>query len=276
MPLPLRRASTGLCSLQSSGQNLRVNVVCDIHGVVPELANAADGGDLFICLGDLLLFTDYFEPKNGIMGDLFGEEDAKHWIHLRTTGKFPEARAFAEKKWAEIDGDRRALIEERVREQYRSVFDLMPSPVHMTYGNVDLPNHLRDFLKDGQHLLDGEVLEVSGMKFGFVGGGLQTIYRTPQEVNPEEYAAKVDALGPVDVLCTHIPPAIPQITYDVTARRMERGSDALLDYIKKYQPRYSLFGHVHHPLFSRARVGRTECLNVGYFRDTKVPLVLEL
>jgi Icc-related predicted phosphoesterase len=114
------------------------------------------------------------------------------------------------------------------------------------------------------------------VRFGFVGGGLQTIYRTPQEVNPEEYARKVDALGPVDVLCTHIPPAIPQITYDVLARRMERGSDALLGYIEKFQPKYALFGHVHHPLYSQARVGRTQCFNVGYFHATKRPFVLEL
>jgi Icc-related predicted phosphoesterase len=255
---------------------LKINVVCDIHGAVPELAQAANDSDLFICLGDLLLFTDYQSPANGIMGDLFGEEDAREWIHLRTTGRFPEARAFAEKKWASIDGDRRALIEARVRDQYRAVFELMPAPVQMTYGNVDLPNHLQDFLKPEQKVLDGEVLEFGGLRFGFVGGGLQSIYRTPQEVNPEEYARKVDALGPVDVLCTHIPPAIPQITYDVMARRMERGSDALLDYIEKFQPKFALFGHVHHPLYSQTRVGRTRCVNVGYFRDTKRPFVLEL
>ena len=86
----------------------------------------------------------------------------------------------------------------------------------------------------------------------------------------------VDALGPVDVLCSHIPPAIADITFDVVARRFERGSIALLEYIKKYQPKYSLFGHVHQPLASRTRVGKTECINVGHFRATKRPFVLDL
>jgi Icc-related predicted phosphoesterase len=44
----------------------------------------------------------------------------------------------------------------------------------------------------------------------------------------------------------------------------------------KYQPKYSLFGHVHQPLASRTRVGKTECVNVGHFRATKRPFVLDL
>jgi Icc-related predicted phosphoesterase len=40
------------------------------------------------------------------------------------------------------------------------------------------------------------------------------------------------------------------------------------------QPRYALFGHVHQPLVSRIRLGRTECINVGHFRATGQPFVL--
>ena len=83
-------------------------------------------------------------------------------------------------------------------------------------------------------------------------------------------------LGPVDVLCTHIPPAVPELLYDVRARRMATGSAALLDVIRQTQPRYALFGHVHNPLARRVRVGRTECVNVGHFRATRVPYVVEL
>ena len=43
-------------------------------------------------------------------------------------------------------------------------------------------------------------------RVGFVGGGLVSPNRTPYEVSDEAYAAKVAALGEVDVLCTHIPP----------------------------------------------------------------------
>jgi Icc-related predicted phosphoesterase len=109
-----------------------------------------------------------------------------------------------------------------------------------------------------------------------VGAGLISPYRTPNEIPPPEFEAKLDAVGAVDVLCTHIPPAIPELLYDTVARRMETGSTALLDLIRRTQPRYALFGHVHNPLARRVRVGRTECVNVGHFRATRAPYVIDL
>ncbi|CAM5426377.1 hypothetical protein SBADM41S_00841 [Streptomyces badius] len=97
---------------------------------------------------------------------------------------------------------------------------------------------------------------------------------TPYEISDEEYAAKVEALGPVDVLCSHIPPEVPELTYDTVARRFERGSTALLDAIRTTRPRYALFGHVHQPLVRRMRIGTTECVNVGHFASTGTPWAL--
>jgi Icc-related predicted phosphoesterase len=65
------------------------------------------------------------------------------------------------------------------------------------------------------------------------------------------------------------------LLFDTVARRMERGSEALLDAVRATQPRYVLFGHVHQPLASRVRIGRTECINVGHFRATGTPYALE-
>jgi Icc-related predicted phosphoesterase len=59
------------------------------------------------------------------------------------------------------------------------------------------------------------------------------------------------------------------------ARRLEKGSTALLDVIKATKPRYSIFGHVHQPLARRTRIGVTECLNVGHFRATGIPFILQ-
>jgi Icc-related predicted phosphoesterase len=98
--------------------------------------------------------------------------------------------------------------------------------------------------------------------------------RTPFEITDEEYAAKVAAVGAVDVLCCHIPPDVPELLYDVGARRMERGSAAVLDAIRDTQPDLVLFGHVHNPLSGRTRIGRTECVNVGHFRGRGTPYVL--
>ena len=88
--------------------------------------------------------------------------------------------------------------------------------------------------------------------------------------------SKLEQLGPVDVLFTHIPPQIPELTYDVVARRFELGSSAINSYIERVQPRFHLFGHVHQPLNRRTRIGRTECINVGHFNAKKVPYVLNV
>jgi Icc-related predicted phosphoesterase len=75
-------------------------------------------------------------------------------------------------------------------------------------------------------------------------------------------------------VASHIPPAVAELCYDVVARHPERGSPQLLELIGRERPRLALFGHVHQPLASRTRVGRTECVNVGHFQRTRTPYVL--
>jgi Icc-related predicted phosphoesterase len=99
--------------------------------------------------------------------------------------------------------------------------------------------------------------------------------RTPYEIDDETYAAKVAAVGAVDVLACHIPPDVPELLYDVSARRFERGSSAVLDAIRDTSPELVLFGHVHNPLQARIRIGRTECVNVGHFRGQGTPYTVE-
>ncbi|ACY98592.1 MULTISPECIES: metallophosphoesterase family protein [Thermomonospora] len=255
---------------------MRIHVVSDVHGNVDALRRAGEGADVFICLGDLILFIDYADHGQGIFAELFGQENADRFIALRTEKRFAEAREFSRRLWDSLEGGAWPHIERAVRRQYAALFEAMPSPAYLTYGNVDLPQMWGDYLREGHRVLDGEVAEIGGLRFGFVGGGLRTVYRTPNEIDDEEYAAKVAAVGEVDVLCCHIPPAVPDLLYDTVARRFERGSEAVLEAIHRTRPRYVLFGHVHQPLAKRMRIGRTECVNVGHFRAAGVPYVLEL
>jgi Icc-related predicted phosphoesterase len=254
---------------------MRVNVVSDVHGRVDALRHAADGADALVCLGDLILYVDYDDHRNGIFADLFGVEATARLVELRTQQRFDEARAFSESLLRGTPEERRAMFTGAVRRQYATTFAAMPTPAYLTYGNVDLPALYPEFARDGVRVLDGETVDIGGRVFGFVGGGLRTHYRTPYEISDEDYAAKVAAVGAVDVLCCHIPPALPELLYDVRARRFERGSEALLDAIRDTQPRLALFGHVHNPLVRRRRIGRTECVNVGHFRSTGVPFKID-
>ncbi|MFF5962514.1 metallophosphoesterase [Streptomyces collinus] len=256
-------------------QRTRVHVVSDVHGNARDLARAGEGADALVCLGDLVLFLDYADHSRGIFPDLFGVENADRIVALRTARRFEEARVLGASLWAGLQENRATVIEEAVRKQYAELFAAFPSPTYATYGNVDMPTLWREYAGPGTTVLDGERAEIGGRVFGFVGGGLRTPMRTPYEISDEEYAAKIEAIGEVDVLCTHIPPDVPELVYDTVARRFERGSRALLDAIRRTRPRYSLFGHVHQPLVKRMRIGATECVNVGHFASTGTPWALE-
>lgn len=251
----------------------RVNVVSDVHGNTKDLARAGEGADALVCLGDLVLFLDYADHSRGIFPDLFGKENADRLVDLRTARRFDEARELGSRLWAGID--RAPAIESAVRKQYAEMFAAFPTPTYATYGNVDMPTLWSEYAGPGTTVLDGGRAEIGGRVFGFVGGGLRTPMRTPYEISDEEYAAKIEAVGEVDVLCTHIPPDVPELVYDTVARRFERGSRALLAAIHKTRPRYSLFGHVHQPLTRRMRIGATECVNVGHFASSGRPWALE-
>ncbi len=259
---------------------MRLHVVSDVHGEATALRQAAEGADVFVCLGDLILFLDYHDPSRGIYAELFGEDHARAYIAARTANRFEDARELSAAAWTRLGvldpQDRLTAMREKVAEQYARLFTAMPSPSLLTFGNVDVPDLWPQYLRPGHVVLDGGAIDVEGMRWGFVGGGLVSPMRTPFEISPEEYAEKVHGLGPVDVLFTHLPPAIPELFYDTVARRFEIGSMALADYVREYQPRYHLFGHVHQPLARRHRVGRTECINVGHFHASQKPFVLHL
>ncbi|MCI0686435.1 MAG: metallophosphoesterase [Sporichthyaceae bacterium] len=254
---------------------MRVHVISDVHGNSAALPNAGDGADALLCLGDLALFVDYADPSRGVFADLFGVAAVTHWIDLRERRRFEQARTYLHELLAGLDGNPRATVERLVRAQYERVFAALPTPTYLTYGNVDLPQLYPDYQREGLHFLDGEAVELGGWRVGFVGGGLPTAHQGLAIVDETTYAAKVAALGAVDVLAAHIPPAVPELTYDTVARRFERGSEALLEAIHAHQPRYALFGHVHQPLAARLRIGRTECVNVGHFAATGRPYVLD-
>ncbi|MFF4600039.1 metallophosphoesterase family protein [Amycolatopsis sp. CA-161197] len=262
---------------------MRVHVVSDVHGNADALKRAGEGADALVVLGDLLDFVDYREHEKGIMGALFGADKVAQFARLRREGTRDETVAYSRTLWATLD-DPAAAVDEAVREQYATLFASMTAPTYATPGNVDSPALWPEFVGDGVQVLDGEVTTIGGLRFGFVGGAV-----LPEGVVPrprkgaawrpylrarEEFDEGVAKLSDVDVLCTHIPPAVAELTYDVVARRAELGSQALLELIREQRPRWSVFGHVHQPLASRRRLGHTECRNVGHFKETGQPYVL--
>ncbi|CCH28961.1 metallophosphoesterase [Actinosynnema sp. NPDC047251] len=260
---------------------MRVHVVSDVHGNAEALARAGDGADALVVLGDLVDFVDYYDHGKGILGRVFGAEKVEVFARLRRERMSAETVRYIRSLWDSLD-DAAEVVREAVLEQYTELFAAMSAPTYATPGNVDSPELWPRFVRDGVHVLDGESAEIGGLRFGFVGGALIApgFVRRPGAPwypylrTEDEFDAALAGLGPVDVLCTHIPPAVAELTYDVVARRPEWGSAALLDTIRRDRPRWSVFGHVHQPMARRVRVGWTECVNVGHFQRSGTPHVL--
>lgn len=270
-----------MITLANYCRGMRLHVVSDIHGNTDALARAGEGADALVVLGDLLDFVDYYDYSRGILGTIFGADKVATFARLRRSGDRAATVAYARSLWASLD-NAAEVVEEAIRVQYTKLFGAMTTLTYATPGNVDVPALWPEFAGDNVRVLDGAVTEIGGLRVGFVGGALLAPGITPRRVGiwvpylryEEVFAAAVDTLGDVDMVCSHIPPAAPELCYDVVARRPELGSAALLALIRRCAPRWSMFGHVHQPLAARALIGRTECVNVGHFKRTGTPYVL--
>jgi Icc-related predicted phosphoesterase len=245
-------------------------VVSDLHGAQDDLLKAVPEGSILVLLGDLINFIDY-ASMTGILTEVFSVEAVREVVRLRTAGLVDKAREVMTRRASGREHEIRSLIGGKVKEEYERVFAGLPDPTYLILGNVDNPRIAAEFAAStpGVHDVDGRTVSLEGERFGFVGGALPTPLHVAGEISEEEMRKKIDSLGEVDVVCSHIPPAMPELCFDTKANKSERGSDDLLAYIRDVQPRRAYFGHVHQPLLSSMKIERTLCVNVGYFRRTK-------
>jgi Icc-related predicted phosphoesterase len=249
-----------------------VLVVSDVHGAFDDLARVIGTGEVVLVLGDLINLMDY-RTGEGIIADVLGVEFARAAAELRAKGDYPALREL----WRAEVGDRftsvREAIDRRAEDEYAACRRALAGGTgYVTYGNVDRPDLLARSLPDGMRFVDGTVVELEGLRFGFVGGGVATPVGADGEVTDEEMFEKLAAIGEVDVLCSHLPPAVTPLHVDVVTGRAERSSRPILEYLLDVQPRFHFFGDVHQPQATHWRVGRTRCRNVGYFRATRRPV----
>jgi Icc-related predicted phosphoesterase len=247
---------------------MRVTAISDVHGAAEHLPAAAAGCDVLVVLGDLINVLDH-RTIDGILVEVFGREPVAEAARLRADGHHEEARrVFRSRVPPDEETSLRLRFLELARAEYERVFDALPDGALVTFGNADVPDLLSAAMPERVRFVDGEAVSIGSWMFGFVGGGVRsaTSLGVPGEVTEEEHAAKLDRIGAVDVVCTHIPPRLPGYTYDVVARRFEPGSVGLIRYVLRRRPKYALFGHVHNPMLPRGAIGETDMVNVGHFQ----------
>jgi Icc-related predicted phosphoesterase len=253
---------------------VRVTAISDLHGAVEHLEAISRECDVLLVLGDLINVLDY-RTMEGILVDVFGREPVAEAARLRSEGKFDEAREAIRRRVGPGEDFRERFLE-LAKHQYERVFERMPAHAYVTFGNVDIPELLRAAVPDGSRFVDAEAARIGGWTFGFVGGGVRTPLNVPGEVDEDEYDAKFERIGRVDVVCTHMPPRLPWYTYDVVGKKFEPGSVGLIAYVQEHQPKFALFGHVHQPLVNRGNIGLTEMVNVGHFQATGKGFTLDV
>lgn len=244
-------------------------IVSDVHGAFEDLARVARSGETLLVLGDLLNLMDY-RTGEGITAEVLGIQAARTIARARARGDYAEMRAVWRAAVGERTDEFRAAYDQAVRRQYAETRQaLAGSRAYVTYGNVDRPSLLAAHLPDGATFVDATVHEIEGVKVGFVGGGIATPLGAEGEVTDEQMTEKLAGLGAVDVLCSHLPPAVEPLHRDVITGRLERASRPILEYLLDVKPKLHFFGDVHQPQATRWTVGGTACRNVGYFRATR-------
>jgi Icc-related predicted phosphoesterase len=219
-----------------------------------------------LILGDLINFIDY-RTNEGILTDVAGRPFVDEMVRLRNGGQMRDASEL----WADMSRGReaelRARFDQLIQWAYEDVCGALDgAEAYVTYGNVDQPSVLAENLPPESRFVDSEVVNIGGLRVGFAGGGVPRL-NTPGEVSEEAMAAKLASLGPVDILCTHVAPAVPALARDVIGGK-KKGSIAVLDYVLRERSPFHYFGDIHQPQAISWRLGDTLCRNVGYFRAT--------
>jgi Icc-related predicted phosphoesterase len=242
--------------------------VSDVHNASGPLRRLVELGEEVVILGDMVNLTDY-RNGDGAVAEVLGIDFAVKSAVARASGDYATMRGL----WRDVVGERvdevRRAIRDALERQYHEVAASLEGGRGLViHGNVDRPSLLKAVLPAGFRYLHGEVVERQGLRIGFVGGGVRTPLEAEGEIDDDEMERLLDGLGRVDVLCTHVPPALTPLRSDVVTGREERASAPVLEFLLRHRPRLHLFGDVHQAQATTWRVGKTRCVNVGYFRAT--------
>jgi uncharacterized protein len=140
------------------------------------------------------------------------------------------------------------------------VLATIETPTVLVAGNNETDAALRAAC-DGwraAHVLHGEGVEIAGVAFFGLGGGVPvTPWDWSFDLTEDEAAGALTGLPRGGVLVVHSPPK----GYVDGPRRL--GSQAILEAVEDKQPRLVVCGHIHEAAGEQATIGESRVLNVG-------------
>jgi Icc-related predicted phosphoesterase len=256
---------------QRSGRDegLAIKLIADPHGRFDGLTGEITRDDILFVLGDVLDLIDWADIS-GILPDVLGRDNLiRKMMSALKAG--PQAGVELRDELISPDGGYFEELVGKVGESYASfarVLEEIGCRAYIIFGNGDIPDLLENVLDelDERVVLARGKVEIDGTMYGFVPGALYSPFMMPAEMDDISFTDRLNEMGPVDILCTHIPPKLDEATFDVVAGRPVEGSAGLLDYIEVNRPRIHYHGHVHQPAQRELQVGETRVINVAYYK----------
>jgi len=241
----------------------------DIHGDFETLSRLVSADEALFIAGDLLNFMDFTDITKGILYHAFTHEELMEGLREYSRGNVDRVREGI-REISTPGHERYERVRPLIEDTYERLSRTIPHTTFIIFGNDDYPAIMRSKLDGKAEIIDAGVVDVAGRSVGLVSGmpeGDHTM-GLAGEIPADIFRERIFSLGPVDIIVTHIPPSIPDLAYDVIAKRQEPSSDALLDYIHQYRPSYAFFGHVHNPKVQDIKIDETRAINLGFFKKT--------
>lgn len=125
-------------------------------------------------------------------------------------------------------------------------------------GNNELPETIARIFPGNVHL---RRIKMMGVRIGGIGGSPRTPFNTLFEWDEDWARSELKQLGPVDIFVSHAPPNRTELS--LTRAGIHAGSEAVREYIERYQPRLAIVGHVHEAAGRWVKIGNTVVVNPG-------------
>jgi len=148
-------------------------------------------------------------------------------------------------------------------EETIDALSVIETPALLIPGNNETEDALRDSAAgwSAATVLHGQSLEVDGIRFFGLGGGIPvTPWDWSFDVEEAEAEAILSELPTEAVLVVHSP---PKGHCDEAGSGLHLGSTAILKAIEERQPRLAVCGHIHESWGCTSIVGETEITNLG-------------